>query len=77
MHSRKCWDAALVLLLDESDLSLEVKEVSHDVEYLGEFPVLAEAVTFDLGRVTPVKYKDFGRNCFPNSVVRQYIVSFA
>ena len=37
--------------------------------------MLTENITFVLGRVTPVKYKDFGSNSFPNSVVRQYIVA--
>ena len=36
--------------------------------------MLTENITFVLGRVTPVKYKSFGSNGFPNSVVRQYIV---
>ena len=66
----------LVLLLDVSDFLLEVKKVSDDMKYLGEFPMLTENITFVLGRVTPVKYKNFVSNSFPNSVVRHYIVRF-
>ena len=44
--------------MDERDLSLEVKKVSDDMKYLAEFPMLTENITFILGRVTPVKYKN-------------------
>ena len=36
--------------------------------------MLTDNITFVLGRITPVKYKHFGSNSFPNSVIRQYIV---
>ena len=60
--------------MDECNLSLEVKEVSDDVKYLGEFPVLTENITLVLGRVTPMKNKYSGSYGFPNSVARQYVV---
>ena len=55
---------------------MEVKEVSDDVKDFGEFPMLTENITFVLGGITPVQNKYFGSYGFPNSVVRQYVVSF-
>ena len=54
-----------VLLLDECYLSLEVKEVSDDVKYLGEFPVLTENITLVLGRITPVNPNRDSPNGYP------------